>query len=233
MSLADNLQNIKNRLARSAHQAGRSPEEVTLVAVTKMVGRQEIQALAALGVRDVGENRIQHALRKKKELGEFGRALQWHMIGNLQRNKARRAVENFVLIHSLDRMELAAEINKFALQAGKKAPVLIQVNVSGEATKHGLAPAELLDFCRETKELSGLRLQGLMTMAPLVPRAEEVRPVFSRLRGLFQEAGEKLALGEDWRHLSMGMTNDYEVAVEEGATIVRIGTAIFQASEEG
>lgn len=233
MRLAENLQNIKNRLTRAAHRAGRSPEEITLVAVTKTVGRQEIKALAALGVRDVGENRIQEALRKKNELGELAQGFNWHLIGTLQRNKARRAVENFDLIHSLDRWELATEINKFALQAGKKVSVLIQVNVAGEATKHGLAPVELLDFCREIKELPGLCLRGLMTMAPLVPRAEEVRPVFFRLRELFQKAGKELALGENWRHLSMGMTNDYEVAVEEGATIVRIGTAIFQASEEG
>ncbi len=233
MHLAKNLQKIEDRMARAAYRAGRSPEEITLVAVTKTVGPREIKALAALGVRNVGENRVQEALRKKTELGELAQAFRWHMIGTLQRNKARRAVENFALIHSLDRMELATALNKFALEAGKKASVLIQVNVAGEATKHGLAPEEVLDFCREIKELPGLRLRGLMTMAPLVPCAEEARPVFSRLRELFQKVGKELALGEDWRHLSMGMTNDFEVAVEEGATIVRIGTAIFQASEEG
>ena len=133
-----------------------------------------------MGVKEIGENRVQDALRKQQVLGDEARLFRWHMIGTLQRNKVGRAVENFAFIHSLDRLELALEINKASLQREKKTPVLIQVNVAGEETKHGLDPEELFDFYEEVKDLPGLSLQGLMTMAPLVPRGEEVRPVFAR-----------------------------------------------------
>lgn len=233
MGLAENLQKVRERVNKALLRAGGPPRDVILVAVTKTVGPEEIRALAALGVKEIGENRVQDAFKKQALLGEEARFLRWHMIGTLQRNKVRRAVENFAFIHSLDRLELAEEINKVSLQRGKKTPVLIQVNVSGEETKHGLAPEELLDFYGEVKDLPGLSLQGLMTMAPLVPRPEEARPVFARLRELHREVARRFQPGREWQHLSMGMSNDFEVAVEEGATMIRIGSALFQTSEEG
>ncbi|HHU81598.1 MAG TPA: YggS family pyridoxal phosphate-dependent enzyme [Firmicutes bacterium] len=233
MGLAENLQKVRERVNKALLRAGGSPREVLLVAVTKTVGPEEIRALAALGVKEIGENRVQDAFRKQEALGDAARLFRWHMIGTLQRNKVGRAVESFAFIHSLDRLELALEINKESLKRGIKTPVLIQVNVAGEETKHGLAPGELFDFYREVKDLSGLSLQGLMTMAPLVLRAEEVRPVFARLRELHQEIAGRFRPGGEWQHLSMGMSNDFEVAVEEGATMIRVGSVLFQTSEEG
>lgn len=233
MGLAENLQNVRERVDRALIRAGGPPREVLLVAVTKTVGPEEVRALAALGVIEIGENRVQDALRKQEALGDEARLFRWHMIGTLQRNKVRRAVERFAFIHSLDRLELALEINEESLKRGKKTPVLIQVNVAGEETKHGLAPEELFDFYGEVKDLPGLSLQGLMTMAPLVPRGEEVRPVFAGLRELHQEIARRFQPGGDWQHLSMGMSNDFEVAVEEGATMIRVGSALFQTSEGG
>lgn len=233
MGLAENLEKVRERVNRALLRADGPPREVRLVAVTKTVGPEEIKALAALGVKEIGENRVQDALRKQQVLGDEARLFQWHMIGTLQRNKVGRAVENFAFIHSLDRLELALEINRVSLQREKRTPVLIQVNVAGEETKHGLAPEELFDFYGEVKDMPGLSLQGLMTMAPLVPRAEEVRPVFARLRELYREIARKFRPGEEWQHLSMGMSNDFEVAVEEGATMIRVGSVLFQTSEEG
>ncbi|NLY89850.1 MAG: YggS family pyridoxal phosphate-dependent enzyme [Firmicutes bacterium] len=233
MGLAENLQAIRERVNRALLRAGGPAREVLLVAVTKTVGPEEMRALAALGVKEIGENRVQDALRKQEALGDRARLFRWHMIGTLQRNKVRRAVERFAFIHSLDRLELALEINEESLKRGKKTPVLIQVNVAGEETKHGLAPEELFDFYGEVKDLPGLSLQGLMTMAPLVPRGEEVRPVFAGLRELHQEIARRFQPGGDWQHLSMGMSNDFEVAVEEGATMIRVGSALFQTSEGG
>src|SRR5690554_4133726 len=233
MGLAENLQNVRERVDRALIRAGGPPREVLLVAVTKTVGPEEVRALAALGVIEIGENRVQDALRKQEALGDEARLFRWHMIGTLQRNKVRRVVENFAFIHSVDRLELAMEINKESLRVEKKIPVLIQVNVAGETAKHGLDPKELFDFYREVKDLPGLGLQGLMTMAPLIPKAEEVRPVFSRLRELHREIALRFKPGRDWHHLSMGMSNDYEAAVEEGATMIRVGSALFQTSEEG
>lgn len=235
MNLEKNLSRIKARMARSAARAGRHLQEVCLLAVTKTVGVTEIRKLAALGLTEFGENRVQDAIKKQEEFrreAEYSPEIKWHLIGTLQTNKARAAVHNFDLIHSLDRWSLAAELNKHALHAGKKAQVLIQVNVSGEKSKHGLAPEELMEFYQETRNLDGLILCGLMTMAPFTPDPEETRPVFGRLREYFLEIQKRFEPGSEWRHLSMGMSNDFEVAIEEGATIIRVGSAIFHPPEE-
>lgn len=224
--LAARWEKVKERIAAAARRSGRDPAEVKVVAVTKTVPVETIRAAVALGLCDLGENRVQEALAKQAVLGREG--LRWHLIGTLQTNKARKAVESFDLIHSLDRWELAEVLARAAERLGRKVSVLIQVNVSGEATKHGIRPEELFPFLTRLLRLGDFLLpSGLMTMAPLVEDPEATRPVFRRLGELFLAARKEFALGAGWQWLSMGMSQDFEVAIEEGANLVRIGTAIF------
>ncbi|MCS7338422.1 MAG: YggS family pyridoxal phosphate-dependent enzyme [Verrucomicrobiae bacterium] len=222
MDLAANLATIQAKIRAAAERAGRDPAEVTLVAVTKGQPPEVVAAAAALGLRIFGENRVQEA---KAKIPLCPSSLRWHMIGHLQTNKCRDAVELFEMIHSVDSLRLALELNKRAEQAARRMPILIEVNVSGESTKFGYKPEVLLRELKEINALPRLEIQGLMTMAPWTPEPEKVRPVFKKLRELKSEC-EQL-LGAPLPHLSMGMSNDFEVAIEEGATIVRIGTALF------
>ncbi|MGE5550565.1 MAG: YggS family pyridoxal phosphate-dependent enzyme [Bacteroidota bacterium] len=222
--LASRWAEVARRIDAAAERRGRDPSAVRVVAVTKNVPAETIREALDLGVTDLGENRVQEALGKQLILG---RAAAWHLVGSLQTNKARRAAEAFDLIHSLDRWELAEILAEAGERRGRPVPVLVQVNVSGEATKRGLAPGDVLPFLARAAARGGLGLQGLMTIAPAASDPEEARPHFRRLRELFDRAAAELPLGTDWRWLSMGMSQDYEVAVEEGATLVRIGTAIF------
>ncbi|HEY8344104.1 MAG TPA: YggS family pyridoxal phosphate-dependent enzyme [Bacillota bacterium] len=235
MDLAKNLQAVQERINRAASRAGRDPKDIKLLAVTKTVGVDQIEELLRLGQMDLAENRVQDALKKQEALREKlpHQSYHMHLIGSLQRNKVRMVVGRFDLIHSVDRWSLAQEINKRGQELGLQVPVLLQVNVSGEETKHGLAPAELRSFYAKVTELSNLIVCGLMTMAPYVPDPEVTRPIFRGLRELFHEIKREYQPGAEWRHLSMGMSNDYEVAVEEGATLVRIGSAIFHTPKEG
>ncbi|MFZ5626002.1 MAG: YggS family pyridoxal phosphate-dependent enzyme [Bacillota bacterium] len=216
--IAVNLARVREKIRTAALRAGRRPEEITLVAVSKTVPPEGIQAALAAGVTDLGENRVQELLAKQPELPP---GLRWHLIGTLQTNKVKYIIDRIHLLHSLDRWELAREISKRASARGLVLKALIQVNVSGEETKHGLAPGDVPVFYREVQELPGLQIEGLMTMAPFVVDAEQARPYFRQLRELARELGLK--------HLSMGMSNDYQVAIEEGATLVRIGSDIFGA----
>ncbi|AVX31403.1 YggS family pyridoxal phosphate-dependent enzyme [Carboxydocella sp. ULO1] len=216
--IAVNLARVREEIRTAALRAGRRPEEITLVAVSKTVPPEGIQAALAAGVTDLGENRVQELLAKQPELPP---GLRWHLIGTLQTNKVKYIIDRIHLLHSLDRWELAREISKRASARGLILKALIQVNVSGEETKHGLAPGDVPVFYREVQELPGLQIEGLMTMAPFVADAEQARPYFRQLRELARELGLK--------HLSMGMSNDYQVAIEEGATLVRIGSDIFGA----
>ncbi len=226
LGLAENLEEVRRRIAESARRAGRAPEAVTLVAVSKGQPPERVREALAAGVRALGENRVQELLAKQAAVGP---GPEWHFVGRLQTNKVRALLAKAPvrLIHSLDRAALAEELDRQARRLGKVQPVLIQVNVSREATKAGLRPEELLPFLRWVAGLAGLEVQGLMTMAPPVSDPEEARPVFRRLRELFEEARRAGIAGVRMEHLSMGMSGDYPVAVEEGATIVRIGTAIF------
>lgn len=216
---------------KAASVAGRQYEEITILAVTKYVEADEIKKLVQLGMKNIGENRIQDALRKQRELVDLREEINWHFIGSLQTNKVRQAVSDFKLIHSLDRFRLAEAINQQGLKQGQKVHCLIQVNISGEDTKQGLAPGEVMDFYKKVKVMPGITLSGLMTMAPYTDKPEEVRPIFRELRVLFNRIKQEFNPGQEWSELSMGMSNDYEVAIEEGATIVRIGTAIFRPEE--
>ena len=216
IDVADNLARVRERLHRAANRAGRASGEILLVGVSKSIDVGRIRSAVAAGLPALGENRVQEA---KDKVGLIGRPVPWHFVGHLQTNKARDAVLLFDLIHSVDRLELAREVHRRAETAGKVANVLVQVNLAGEGTKGGFSPQELKRALEVLVALPALAVRGLMTIPPPVERAEESRGWFRRLRELRDEAGLE--------HLSMGMSADFEVAVEEGATIVRIGTAIF------
>jgi hypothetical protein len=222
MALVEALNSIRRRIGAACARAGRAPDTVTLVAVTKGQPPDVVRATAEAGLTLLGENKVQEA---KAKIPLCPARLRWHMIGHLQSNKCRDAVELFEMIHSVDSLALAREINKRAEQAAKTMPILLEVNVAGEASKFGYRPEMLLAELKAINELPRIEIQGLMTMAPWTPEPEKVRPVFRRLRELKSEC-EKI-LGAPLPHLSMGMTGDFEVAIEEGATLVRIGTALF------
>jgi len=211
-----NIRDVNERILRACERSRRSPQEITMVAVTKGFEASSIRAAFELGITNFGENRVQEAEGKIKQLTELRSAVTWHMVGHLQSNKARPAVELFDIIHSVDSVKLANILNGLT---GKQLPVLLEVNVSGEPTKEGFSDDEIMGAAKEIRQLKNLKLLGLMTVAPWVSEPEEARPVFRKLREL------RDALGLE--HLSMGMTDDFEVAIEEGATILRIGRAIF------
>ncbi len=222
MGLAENLSSLQQRIAAACHRAGRDPASVTLMAVTKTHPPETVQAAADLGIAFVGENKVQEA---KAKIPLCPGKLRWHFIGHLQSNKARDAVELFEMIQSVDSLALAQELNKRCEHAGKRMPILLEVNLAGEASKFGYAPERLLAEINELNALPRLEVNGLMTVPPWKPDAEAVRPFFRAARELKQRCEE--ILGAPLPHLSMGMSGDFEVAIEEGATIVRIGTALF------
>ena len=215
-----NIEEVKERIARACQRVGRSPDEVTIVAVTKMVEPSAIATAFNLGIRHFGENRVQEAKDKIGRLSQLEPPPTWHMVGHLQSNKAKVAVEIFDIIHSIDSVSLAEVISR---RTQRTMPILLEVNVSGEASKNGFSLAEVETALEQIAGLPRLEVKGLMTIAPLVSDAEQVRPVFRKLRALRNSLGLE--------HLSMGMTDDFEVAVEEGATLVRIGRAIFGERE--
>lgn len=226
--IARNLARVQERIAEACRRCGRNVEEVTLVAVTKTVGVDEIRALYEAGVRHVGENRVPVALEKHQHLASLD--LRWHFIGHLQRNKAAQLLRGgFGIIHSVESSKLLAILGR---EASASAPVeiFLEVNVSGEEAKYGLAPEAVEEVLRETLALPGVRARGLMTMAPWESEAEATRPVFAGLRALRDTLAE--TTGAALPDLSMGMSNDYEIAIEEGATLVRVGSALFQEEEE-
>ena len=225
--LAANIARVRAKIGEAARRVGRSPEEITLVAVSKTVPVEWVKIAYNLGVTDFGENRVQDALPK---IAEFHpRGMCWHMIGHLQSNKAGKVVSAFDIVQSVDSLHLAQVLNRYAEEEGKVLPVLLQVNVSGEESKEGMTLDETPDVARQIVALPCLRVDGLMTIAPLVDDAEKVRFVVRALRDLRERLRHEVAggAGGAWSDLSMGMTDDYSVAIEEGATIVRVGRAIF------
>ncbi len=222
--LASNLAHVRSAITEAAQKAGRTAEEITLVAVSKTVPVELVRMAYNLGVVNFGENRVQDALPK---IAEFHpQEMRWHMIGHLQSNKANKVVGSFYCVQSVDSLHLAQTLNRHAAEHGTRLPILLQVNVSGEASKEGMSPVETPEVARQILTLPHLEVQGLMTIAPLVENPEEVRPVFRELRTLRDQLRDMLPQSA-WQHLSMGMTDDYRIAIEEGATIVRIGRAIF------
>jgi len=224
--IADRVAAVRERIARAAERAARSPGEVRLVAISKTHPPEAVRAAFAAGVRDFGENRVQEAEPKiaaTADLRESG--LRWHLVGHLQSNKARRAAALFEVVQSLDSLDLAFRLARSGAETGRPVGALVQVDLAGEETKFGLPEAELLPALEALRGREGLRIEGLMVLPPYLGDPEKVRPFFRRLRGLAERAAAAgLLVG---RELSMGMSHDYEAAVEEGATIVRVGTAIF------
>ena len=216
MTIEQNVRDLQQRIASACAGAGRSPDEVTLVAVSKTVQADAIEAAFNAGIRHFGESRVQEAKTKIEQLQRLKPDINWHMVGHLQTNKAKTAAVIFDIIHSVDSLKLAEALNNCS---PRRLPILIQVNVSAEATKGGFMLSEVQETVKQMRGLPNLDIQGLMTIAPWVDNAEEVRPVFRHLRQLRDALGLK--------HLSMGMSDDFEVAIEEGATLVRIGRAIF------
>ena len=222
-SARDALHRVTERVAAAARRAGRDPSEVVLVGVTKTVAPQRIREAVDAGLRHLGENRVQEAMAKIEALADMA-GITWHLVGHLQSNKARRAAELFSWIHSVDSPDLARRLQLAGQGRSEPLAVLIQVDLGGEPTKHGVEASRLRDLADEVNACSGLRLRGLMTIPPLCADPEASRPYFSRLRALRDElASGGLVLPD----LSMGMSGDLEVAVEEGATLVRVGRSLF------
>lgn len=231
--LETNLRAVQERITAAATRVGRDPAEITLVAVTKTQPSEVIRTAYDLGFRHFGENRVEEAEAKVNDLPDD---ITWHMIGHIQSRKAKRVVPLFDVIHSVDSLKLARRLDRLSVDRAEPLPVLLEFNVSGEASKYGFDAERwpedtvqregLLAAVQEIVELPHLQVQGLMTMAPIVTAAEQTRPLFTRLRRLRTELSETFSQA-DWRHLSMGMTDDFEVAIEEGATLVRVGRAIF------
>ena len=239
--IVDNLSRINERIASAAERSKRTLDSITLVAVTKGRSVAEIQTALVAGAMDIGENRVQEAQQKYVPVNSFVDAAgtepidnvcRWHLIGHLQRNKVKTALEMFSLIHSVDSLRLLTEIARRSEQLSQRTDVLIQVNTTREASKHGLAADDLLQFIEEAQAYPAAHIVGLMTMGQLTPSPDANRPAFALLRSLAEKIEAQKFPGATMKYLSMGMTNDFEIAVEEGANLVRIGRAIFEVSAE-
>jgi len=237
--LAEKLGEIQDRIAAAASRAKREPGEVTLIAVTKTAAPEQIREILTLGVTDLGESRVQVLAQRGAQVKEFlqrrqGQAdsippekLRWHMIGHLQRNKVKAVLPIVYMIHSIDSLRLAEELDAQAAKAGRRLPVLMQLNASEESQKFGVAVGAAVHLAEQIDSMPNLQLSGLMTMGPLEASENKIRLAFARTREIFEEMRWHKIGGTNMRHLSMGMSNDFEIAIEEGATLVRIGTALF------
>ncbi len=223
VDIASNLQRLEEEIQSVAHNSGRDPRAIRLMAVTKTFSADVVQAAVAAGHTLFGENRLQEAGQKIPQVKQAG--LAWHLIGPLQSNKARRAVEIFDVIQTLDRPKIARRVNQYAGEMGKILPVFIEVNIGDEPQKHGVVPEKIADMAELVDSLSALKLEGLMAVPPYTREAERSRPYFRRLTELLNEMNRHRE--RPARELSMGMSHDYRIAIEEGATLLRVGTAIF------
>jgi pyridoxal phosphate enzyme (YggS family) len=220
--LVENFQALKSRINDVCRQVGRDPEEVSLVVASKYATPEQLKALIPYGLNDIGENRVADLIIKKNAVDEN---IRWHFIGHLQKNKTKKVVGNAWLIHSLDSVELAAEVDRRAGEMGKVQDALLQVNISKEESKFGFGEGEVMKALPQVAGLKNVNITGLMTIAPFIKDYEIIRQIFKRLRAIKEELN---IMGfSNIKHLSMGMSNDYEIAIEEGATMIRIGSAIF------
>lgn len=220
--LVENFQALKSRINDVCRQVGRDPEEVSLVVASKYATPEQLKALIPYGLNDIGENRAADLIIKKNAVDEN---IRWHFIGHLQKNKTKKVVGNAWLIHSLDSVELAAEVDRRAGEIGKVQDALLQVNISKEESKFGFGEEEVMEALPQVAGLKNVNITGLMTIAPFIKDYEIIRQIFKRLRAIKEELN---IMGfSNIKHLSMGMSNDYEIAIEEGATMIRIGSAIF------
>jgi len=224
--LKDNLKNVEENIKAACERAGRKREEVTLIAVSKTKPVSMLQEIYDCGIRNFGENKVQEICEKREQLpGD----IKWHMIGHLQRNKVKYIIGDVELIHSVDTYRLAEEINIQAKKIHRIVPVLVEVNIAGESTKFGISGEETLQLVEEISKLENIRIKGLMTIAPFVENPEENRPYFQKIKKIAVDIAGKNIDNVSMDILSMGMTGDYMVAIEEGATMVRVGTGIFGA----
>lgn len=219
-----NYQRVVERVHSAARRAGRDPAEIIIMGATKAVDVNRIRAAISAGLQHIGENYVQEALRKYEVIGD---AVTWHFIGHLQRNKAKYVVRFCSMVHSVDRLSLAQELSKRAVALERVMDVLIEVNLAGEESKSGVSPDKTVDLIRSVAPLEGIRIRGLMCIPPYLPDPEDVRPYFRQLRELAERINRAGIPEVEMEYLSMGMSHDFEVAIEEGANIVRIGTAIF------
>lgn len=224
MSIKSNLLRLHERIGQAAERARRAPADISLVVVTKTVGAEKIREAIDCGVSVIGENRVHEAAAKHTEMD---RSVEWHMVGHLQSRKAKQAVEVFDMVQSVESISTARALQKRCSEAGRVMPALIEVNTSGEEQKYGVSPEEAEPFIMEVASMHNLRVEGLMTMAAFVPDPEEARSSFRLLRELAETLRGKRIDGASFDTLSMGMSNDFEVAIEEGSTMIRIGTAVF------
>ena len=222
--IRENINSINARIRDAALRSGRNPQEIKIIAVSKTVDADRINEAFKYGITEFGENRVQE-LCEKYDILDI--KCNWHLIGHLQTNKVKYIIDKVSMIHSLDSLDLAAEIQKRAEKAGKLVNALVQVNVSSEESKFGIDPGNVLHFLREVSRMGNIRVKGLMTIAPLTQQPEDIRWVFAGLRKLHIDIKQENIDNIDMECLSMGMSNDFEVAIEEGSTMVRIGTALF------
>lgn len=223
--IRENLARVKERIQKALVRAGRENEEVKIVAVSKTKPPELIRYAIESGIKDIGENRVQEAIPKIEAVGKD--KVVWHLVGHLQTNKAKKAVCYFDMIQSVDSVKIARKISSYSEEEGKQIPVLVEVNISGESTKFGIAPEKVKDFVGEISCLRGIKVKGLMTIGPLTYDKGAVRRAFRKMFGIFDDLRRDRIEGVEMEILSMGMTDDFEVAVEEGTTMVRIGRAIF------
>lgn len=221
--IKENIDFLKREIAEVCKTVERQPEEIHLIAVTKTVAPEYINEAIQWGVTDIGENKVQEIMDKHEGVAP----VNWHMIGHLQTNKVKYIIDKVKMIHSLDRMNLAVEIHKRAVKLQRIIDVLIQVNISGEETKFGISAEDVFDFLEELQKLSAIRVKGLMTIAPFEENSENTRIHFRNLRILSKEIENRNLPNIEMKYLSMGMSNDYKIAIEEGANMIRVGTAIF------
>lgn len=219
-----NLHEIQKNIIKACAKVGRNPKEITLLGVTKTVDVQKINDAINLGVVNIGENRVQELISKYDFVDKRA---NWHFIGNLQTNKVKYIIDKVSLIHSVDSLKLASEIDKRAKIIGKKTDILIEVNIAKESSKFGVFPEEVQDFVQEILNFRNLRVKGLMTVAPFVEKSEENREYFKNMKKIFIDINNKNKDNISMKYISMGMSNDYEIAIEEGSNFIRIGTSLF------
>ncbi|MGR3310045.1 MAG: YggS family pyridoxal phosphate-dependent enzyme [Candidatus Brocadiales bacterium] len=225
-TIAQNLSALQSRIKAACLRSSRSEDTVKLVVAVKTVDASTVRLLYELGIAEIGENKVQDAEEKQKALSDLN--IHWHMFGHLQRNKVKKVLSFFELIHSVESVRLAEEISRESIKQGKRTDILVEANISGEGTKFGVKEAEAVPFIKQISHLEGIRILGLMTMAPIVDDPELCRPVFRGLKRLSDKVTAEGITNVAMKYLSMGMTQDFEVAVEEGANLIRIGTALFK-----
>jgi hypothetical protein len=227
MGIEENVAQVRERIAAACRRSGRAPDDVKLVAISKTFPPQSVRVAYEAGLRDFGENRVQEAAAKRPALSDL--SITWHLVGHLQTNKAKAAKELFHWVHSVDSFRLAQKLDQATPSGGGRLPLLLEVNLGGEESKAGVGEPEIIQLAGQIGQLATLEVRGLMVIPPFFDDPEQVRPYFRRLRELAQEIDTKNIANVSMHELSMGMSHDFEVAIEEGATIIRVGTAIFGA----